>query len=93
MDKLRFLDFLLGSDISSTLYTHGMYVCAGTAIFPYEPTVSPVVVIGDIRIFSKATTSHTVGLSGACMCGDGCISRDGGFQAVRVAGENLQIFF
>ena len=27
----------------------------------------------------------------ACMCGDGFMSRDGGFQAVRAAGENLQI--
>ena len=41
----------------------------------------------------KATTSHTVGPRGACMCGDGCMSRDGGFKAVRAAGENIQIFF
>jgi hypothetical protein len=25
------------------------------------------------------------------MCGNGCMSEDGGFQAVRAAGENLQI--
>jgi hypothetical protein len=25
------------------------------------------------------------------MCGNGCISMDGGFQAVRAAGENFQI--
>jgi hypothetical protein len=32
-----------------------------------------------------------VGPSAACMCGNGCMSMDGGFQAVRAAGENLQI--
>jgi hypothetical protein len=26
-----------------------------------------------------------------CMCGNGCMSMDGGFRAVRAAGENLQI--
>ena len=40
---------------------------------------------------TKATTSGSVGLCGACMCGDGCMSRDGGFQAVLAAGENSQI--
>ena len=41
----------------------------------------------------KTTTSYTVGLSSACMCGDGCcMSRNDGFQAVRAACENLQIF-
>jgi hypothetical protein len=25
------------------------------------------------------------------MCGNGCMSMDGGFQAVRAAGENLKI--
>ena len=38
-----------------------------------------------------ATTSHTVVYYGACMCGNGCMSRDGGFLAVRAAGKNLQI--
>jgi hypothetical protein len=38
-----------------------------------------------------ATTSGFVGLYGACMCGNSCMSRDGGFQAVRAAGKKLQI--
>ena len=46
---------------------------------------------GATRRFPLVTTSHTVGPSGACMCGDGCMSRDGGFHAVRAACENLQI--
>jgi hypothetical protein len=41
--------------------------------------------------FSAATTSRSVGLSGACMCENSCMSRDGGFQAVRAAGRKLQI--
>jgi hypothetical protein len=40
---------------------------------------------------AKATTNGSVGLSAACMCGNGCMSMDGGFQAMRAAGENLQI--
>ena len=40
---------------------------------------------------SKATTGESVSLYGACMCGYGCRSRDGGFQAVRAAGKKLQI--
>jgi hypothetical protein len=42
-------------------------------------------------LYSMATTSGSVGPSPACMCGNGCMSMDGGFQAVRAAGENLQI--
>ena len=38
-----------------------------------------------------ATTSESVSSSAACMCGNGCMSMDGGFQAVRAAVENLQI--
>ena len=40
---------------------------------------------------ATATTSGFVNPCGAFMCGDGCMSRDGGFQAVRAAGKNLQI--
>ena len=43
------------------------------------------------RLHPGATTSEPVGSSAACMCGNGCMSTDGGFQAVRAAGENLQI--
>ena len=37
--------------------------------------------------YPKATTSGSAGPYSACMCGDVCMSRDGGFQAVRAAGK------
>jgi hypothetical protein len=47
------------------------------------------------RSIGPQHTSGSVGLSPACMCGNGYMSiitcMDGGFQAVRAAGENLQI--
>jgi hypothetical protein len=43
------------------------------------------------RHAALATTSEIVGPNAACMCGNGCMSMDGGFQVVRAAGENLQI--
>ena len=49
------------------------------------------VVSDQIEPCSRATTSGSVGPSGACMCGNGCMSRAGGFQAVRAEGENSQI--
>jgi hypothetical protein len=42
-------------------------------------------------IRAMTTTSGFVGPSAACMCGNGCMPMDGGFQAVRAAGENLKI--
>jgi hypothetical protein len=39
----------------------------------------------------SATTSGSVGPNTACMCGNGCMSRDNGFQSVRAAGKKLQI--
>ena len=39
----------------------------------------------------EATTSGSVGSYGACMCGNSCMSRDDGFQAVRAACKKLQI--
>ena len=41
--------------------------------------------------FPKTATSGSVGPSAECLCGNGCMSMDGGFQAVRAAAENLQI--
>jgi hypothetical protein len=40
--------------------------------------------------FTEAARRGYVGPSAACMCGNGCMSRDGEFQAVRAAVENLQ---
>jgi hypothetical protein len=56
------------------------YACLNKRLVTQQPGLS-----------TKTTTGGSVGSSAACMCGNGCMSMDGGFQAVHAAGENLQI--
>ena len=46
--------------------------------------------VSDLAGDHQVTTSGSVGLSTACMCGNSCMSRDSGYQAVRAAGKNYR---
>ena len=74
----------LRAEVSKRFYSSK---AKGSNVHYFTPPIGTVL----NRVRLKTTTSASVGSSGACVCGNGCMSRDGGFEAMRAAGKKLQI--